>query len=455
MNKHKNPVPSGSNRVIPQIKQVKVASDINTAGSPQPQRHYSVNKFPNKNLACKKCNLIFADVMNFKRHMIAHAKQANSGLQVSDSTGQAVNLGRLVKQIKTEPLAQPRSSMDVIKKLSSLKGEITLQPVQKKARMSPSNGGGGLGLVISSVQSVSQSFFDDLERKPQLSSLNKKIAMSKPFLTKIPTTTNGFQNTVTVKRDRPPNNWHMTQKRDASGRFLKKPSSTPSTSGLKEDTRTAEEKDPLAIEESHEQKPDVITPPKLKNKGGRPLRIKTEPETLSPNTTTSPSTSITSPSGTRRSGRVNAFNEADQPKYEVKFYKAKGKTYKRRIFPCGKCKCKFENMETRKMHFVAVHMSSINVRSCDFLEAQKPPALFIKQEKEENPTYIEETPILPELTPLIKEENDILPPTIPIIAKQMSENEESDASSNDTRISTPKLKIEGDNDNHIVNEITF
>ncbi|XP_063706573.1 zinc finger and BTB domain-containing protein 24-like [Culicoides brevitarsis] len=261
-------------------------------------------------LHCKECRLSFPDRTAFEKHRQAHrdmgaVKKPQNSILVSNSNGQKVSLSELVSQIKqkTEAMSVKQEPKDVIQKLSGLGMEISLHPLKREA---PND----LGLVISNVQSVSQQFFDELEtRKPMMRS------RPGPRCSKI-----GALSTVKQEK--------VTPTRRSNGmRTIYKPE-------IPQISPNMTMRDPLEL-------PTTLQTPPMK----QPEEIKTEQEVVL--------------SSTRRSNRSFVYKEADQPKHISIITKYKnGKTTKRRIFPCGQCTSKFENIETRKMHFMAVHNSN-------------------------------------------------------------------------------------------------
>lgn len=315
------------------------------------QESQSHGMMPGMSLHCKKCKLTFPERVSYQKHMYAHAKQQSQSqrpanmLQVSNSSGQKVNLRELVTQIQTsakEQSPKAQTQQDVMQKLTGLGMEISLHPLRK------STSGNDLGLVISSVQSVSQSFFDDLEKqkqavfRPRPSTGAMRVVKKENLSTRSVLRSNGV-NGVPAKL--PPRTESPT------------PDSTSSANA-------AGDRDPLELPSaSHVSHSDPsLDPPKLK-------KPKLEPK---------PNDDVIL-SSTRRTSRAVTYNEADQPKYISIVYKQKnGKTSKRRIFPCGQCTSKFENIETRKMHFMTVHGSSTKNRM-EKKTVDPPPSQIIPQ----------------------------------------------------------------------------
>uniref|UniRef100_A0A336M7S5 CSON013396 protein n=1 Tax=Culicoides sonorensis TaxID=179676 RepID=A0A336M7S5_CULSO len=256
---------------------------------------------------CHKCKLAFGDRISYQRHMYAHAKQQqsqnkmpqNDSIQISNSNGETVNLKELVSKIRNKhQMAEKKTKDDVLHKLNGLGMEISVHAIKKNDNTSETN---DLGLVISNVQSVSQSFFDELE--------NKKPASHKIIKNSSKSRTNGV-------------------------------SPSPSTS--------SDDRDPLEIFSNKRPISAISIPPGPKSKKQKLI------ESIS-----NANNDDIILSSTRRTSRAIAYNESDQPKYVSIVYKQKnGKTSKKRIFPCGQCSCKFENIETRKMHFMSVHGSA-------------------------------------------------------------------------------------------------
>lgn len=308
---------------------------------------------PNMNLHCKRCKLTFPERVSYQKHMYAHAKQEQSqrpanAIQVSNSSGQKVNLRELVSQIQTskEQPPKPKTQQEVMKKLSGLGMEISLHPLRK------SESGNDLGLVISSVKSVSQSFFDDLEKPKQLAMprpspvpIKRVMKEEVPEPRSVLIRSNGTNGA--------PNGSNPPPKTESPI-----PDSTPSSS-------TSGDRDPLELPSPTEPEPSIsLLAPKLK-------KPKLEPD---PGINRQPDDIILS--STRRTARAVTYSEADQPKYISIIYKHKnGKTSKRRIFPCGQCTSKFENIETRKMHFLAVHGSSAKTRMERMTPVDEPPTI--------------------------------------------------------------------------------
>lgn len=334
-------VNGGSNSRSPSTSSgVSSTSSSNSEGI-QIKQELKNASLPVMNLHCKKCKLTFPERVSYQKHMYAHAKQQQSerpanAIQVSNSSGQKVNLRELVSQIKTskEGAQKLPTQKDFMQKLTGLGMEISLHPLRKNTDAND------LGLVISSVQSVSQRFFDELEHPKQ--PLRANIG---PFRL--------------IKHESP-----LARTNGANG--IARLSSFKAESPIPEDTG---DRDPLELP-SH-------SPP--------------SPPTVSTTTTTTkPSTPILGPplkkpklepdpgindevilSSTRRTSRAACtYNEADQPRHISIITKQKGgKTTKRRIFPCGQCTSKFENIETRKMHFLTVHGSAARSRK----ENKTPP----------------------------------------------------------------------------------
>lgn len=115
---------------------VAKAASVSPLTRPRPQK-----------MACKMCALVFSDMGIYRRHMANHSR-ANGGAGGPSSSEKV----------------PPDSVDNILRRLTSLGSEITLQPVKPA---SPPSSPPGLGLVISSVQSVSMSFLEDLDRQSE------------------------------------------------------------------------------------------------------------------------------------------------------------------------------------------------------------------------------------------------------------------------------------------------
>lgn len=352
LSQHISRVANGNNSRSPSTSSGVSSTSSNSEGIQQVVKIKHENHSPTvpvMSLHCKKCKLTFPERVSYQKHMYAHAKQSQSqmqsptsAIQVSNSSGQEVNLKELVSRIrksKEEP-KMLRPEKDVMQKLTGLGMEISLHPVPK------SSGKNDLGLVISSVQSVSQRFFDELESPKQV----LRATIAPKFI---------------VQQESP-----LLRTNGANG-------STKTESPIPEDTG---DRDPLelpspALPTSSIKPPASILPLKLKKPKLEPDPGIRDEVILS---------------STRRTSRGSStYNEADQPKHISIITKQKnGKTTKRRIFPCGGCACKFENIETRKMHFLTVHNSAA------------------KSRKTPTPPVNEPLPIIPHLIPAHVEDHE-------------------------------------------------